>query len=154
MKLCSHLTLVFRELVTCLTYNPCPGRFRRAPNSFRSNWSCPRCENTPENADGAENKYGDGEDNCPEHDSSNDELILKSRLKLDFHFGPRFGEFAPSQPHVGYLASRGRSLVLRQQRSGVRPHEWQVSRADDRHCVCQSQTWPIGDNCVLRAAMR
>src|SRR5215472_11720107 len=114
MKLCSHLTLVFRELVTCLTYNPCPGGFRRAPNSFRSNWSCPRCENTPENADGAENKYGDGEDN------SHDELILKSRLKLDFHFAP-FGEFAPSQPHVGYLASRGRSLVLRQQRSASVP---------------------------------
>jgi len=121
MKLCSHLRLVFRKLVTCLTYNPCPGGFRRASNSFRSYWSCPRCENTPENADGAENKYGDGEDNCPEHDSSNDELILKSRLKLDFHFAPRFGEFAPSQPHVGYLASRGRSLVLRQQRSASVP---------------------------------
>jgi hypothetical protein len=47
-------------------------------------------------------------------------LILKSRLKLDFHFAP-FGEFAPSQPRVGYLASRGRSLVLRQQRSASVP---------------------------------
>jgi len=54
---------------------------RRSPNVFRNNrplWARPGCENAPENCDRAENKYGDGDDDCSDSDSSKQELVFRS----------------------------------------------------------------------------
>ena len=54
---------------------------RRSPNVFRNNgpfWARPRCENAPEKSDRAENRYGDGDDDCPDNDSSKEELVFRS----------------------------------------------------------------------------
>jgi hypothetical protein len=54
---------------------------RRSPNVFRNNrpfWSRPGCEYTPENSDHAENRYGDGDDDCPDNGSSKEELVFRS----------------------------------------------------------------------------
>jgi hypothetical protein len=54
---------------------------RRSPNVFRNNgpfWARPGCENAPEKSGRAENRYGDGDDDCPDNDSSKEELVFRS----------------------------------------------------------------------------
>jgi hypothetical protein len=93
----------------------CPGGRLQSENK-RPVWSHPKRENTPENSDEAEKKYGDGYDDCPDYDGSNDEFFWKTRTQLHFaHLGDCL--LWPYQLLPGYLFNRCRSLALRQQSS-------------------------------------
>ena len=64
---------------------------RRSPDVFRNNglfWARPGCESAPENSDRAENRYGDGDDDCPDNDSSKEEVIFRSGEPHLALFGP------------------------------------------------------------------
>jgi hypothetical protein len=126
----------------------CPGGRLQSENK-RPVWSHPKRENTPENSDEAEKKYGDGYDDCPDYDGSNDGFFLKTRTQLHFaHLGDC--PLWPYQLLPGYLFNRCRSLALRQQSSasvgaksmaGTGPIEGMGRRGDHLYAWHPPRAW-------------